>query len=262
MVTRRAVLATFPGILTAAAGPTLERQTELLREASAKAFQYARKLPDFTCLETIHRWRRPLGDGWLLQDKIRAQIGIASGREYYKLLTWNELQTQLSYRQVGGALTEGEFGSLLAEIFHPNTAAFRFSKTFRLDGKTLFVYQYQVPQERATYHLEYRARDGKGQSVVVGHRGLVWIDEATQRVLRIEQTAQIPRGFPLRSSKTVLEFAWFDIAGTKWLMPSHSIVTMGGSELRIRNEVDFSEYRRFTAESSITFESRPIESRP
>lgn len=151
MLTRRTALALLPLSLSGARKPSADRQTEILRIASAKALAYTRELPDFICTETVRRSDNVRGIGWKLKDILGIQIGISDRHEYYKLLTYNGRPTKLSYRQVGGALTEGEFGSLLAEIFRPGIAAFRWHKALQLAGRSIFVFRYRVPRkERPT----------------------------------------------------------------------------------------------------------------
>jgi hypothetical protein len=246
MLTRRALLA-------ALALPK-GRESAILHDAAARALAYTRELPDFICTETIRRSDNVRGSGWRLKDVLEVQVGIANRREYYKLLTRNGQPTTMDYRQMGGALTEGEFGSLLAEIFRPGAAEFRRKRQLTLAGRTLHVFTYRVPAEKATYRLEYGYRSGKPQSTVVGHKGEVWIDEASGRATRLEQTAEIPRGFPVRVSKTTLEFSWIEIADTQWLLPSHAVSIMGSAEVLTSNDVSFSDYRKFSAESSVAFE--------
>lgn len=258
MFTRRALLTTLPMALCLPAQattgkPTSASQTEILHLAAARALAYTRELPDFICTETVRRSDNVRGLGWKLKDVLGLQVGISERREYYKLLTYNGRPTELSYRQVGGALTEGEFGSLLAEIFRPGIATFHWSKTLQLAGRTIQVFQYRVRREKATYHLEYGYRSGQPVSTTVGHKGLIWIDEETARVTRVEQAAEIPRSFPLKVSKTILEFSWVEIAGQRWLLPRHASSTMGNSEILTNNEVEFSNYRKFSADSSVTF---------
>ncbi|MCU1330264.1 MAG: hypothetical protein JWN34_5634 [Bryobacterales bacterium] len=246
MLTRRAILAAF-------ALPTA-RQASLLREAAARALAYTRELPDFVCTESIRRSDNVRSSGWRTKDTLEVQVGIANRREYYKLITRNGSPTTLSYRQAGGALTEGEFGSLLAEIFRPDAANFSRKREMKLGGREIAVFAYEVPSERATYRLEYGYRSGQPQTTRVGHKGEVWIDAESSRVVRVDQTATIPKSFPLKVSKTTLDFAWTEIAGTEWLLPRQSISIMGSNEILTRNEVVFRDYRRFTADSSVVFE--------
>lgn len=246
MLTRRALLAAF-------ALPKA-RQDSILKEAALRALAYTRELPDFICTETIRRSDNVRGSGWRLKDVLEVQVGISARREYYKLLTRNGSPTTLSYRQVGGALTEGEFGSLLAEIFRPGAATFRRKREMKLAGRGVEVFTYEVPPDKATYRLEYGYRSGEPQTTRVGHKGEVWIDHETSRILRVDQTAIIPKWFPLKVSKTTLDFGWTEIGGQQWLLPRQSSSIMGSQEILTKNEVAFRDYRRFSAESSIAFE--------
>ena len=123
-----------------------------------------------------------------------------------------------------------------------------------LNGRAAFVFKYRVPPENATFHLEFGYRSGKPQSTVVGHRGRAWIDRETLQVVRLEQAAEIPRDFPLKTSNTTLEYSWTDIAGRTWLLPARASVIMGTREILTRNEVEFSDFRKFAADSSVVFE--------
>jgi len=254
MQTRRVLLATIGALpLWAADKPSSDRQTALLKEAARLAIAYTLGLPNFVCTQNIRRSDNVNGIGWRVKDYLGVQVGISDRREYYKLLTYNGRPTTLSYRAVGGALTEGEFGSLLADVFRPGAATFRWKRSFLVAGRTVEVFSYRIPLDRATYHLEYGYRTGK-QSTLVGHKGEVWIDSQSSRVTRIEQTAEIPKSFPLKVSRTTLDFAWVDIGGEQWLMPRRAGSLMGNYELLTANEVEFTDYRRFSADSAITFE--------
>ncbi len=44
-----------------------------------------------------------------------------------------------------------------------------------------------------------------------------------------------------------------EIAGQRWLLPRHASSTMGNTEILTNNEVEFSNYRKFAADSTVTF---------
>jgi hypothetical protein len=242
----------------ALAAPVLGRSATsheaILAEASKNALTWVRDLPDFLCTETIRRSDNIRGSGWRVKDVLGVQVGISGKREYYKLLTLNGRPSTLDYRKVGGALTEGEWGSLPAEIFRPRAARFEWKGETEVRGRRAYTFRYRVPPENATFHLEFGYRSGKPQATVVGHRGMAWIDRETLQVVRLEQAAEIPKDFPLKVSKTTLDYAWADIAGANCLLPVRAVVTMGTREILTRNEVEFGDYRRFASDSRIAFE--------
>ena len=254
MPTRRAFLLGLAVPLAGFAKPTRDLQTAALNEASRHALAYTLELPDFICMETVRRSNNVRGSGWRVKDILRVQLGIAEHKEHYKLVTLNGRPTNLSYRSLGGALTEGEWGSLLGEVFRPGAATFRWERQGTAGGRPAYIFSFYVPPENATFHLEFGYRSGEPQSTVVGHKGLEWIDLETQQVTRIEQTAVIPRDFPLKTSKTTVDYTWIDIAGRNWLLPSKASTIMGTRDLVTRNEVEFRDYQKFAADSSVTFE--------
>jgi hypothetical protein len=89
---------------------------------------------------------------------------------------------------------------------------------------------------------------------VVGYHGTVYIAHDTGRVLRIVKSAEIPGSFPVRSSEGTLDYDLSQVAGREYLLPLRAEMMMSTSTTQFRNEVDFKDYRKFSAESTLTFE--------
>ncbi len=70
----------------------------------------------------------------------------------------------------------------------------------------------------------------------------------------------IPPGYPVRSASLSLDYNDVDIAGSHFLLPFKSVVTLQASRnLNTKNEADFTNYRKFSAESVIKdIEPEPI----
>jgi hypothetical protein len=85
-------------------------------------------------------------------------------------------------------------------------------------------------------------------------RGLLEIDLGTGEVLHIEYVADhIPEVLHLRSAGTTVDYAVADIGGRGYLLPSHSETEMRGLSAWARNVIEFREYRKFSADSSVEF---------
>ena len=53
----------------------------------------------------------------------------------------------MSHEQLGGAVSSGEFGTMLAHIFDPETGAeFDWEKWATLRGHRMYVFSYSVPK--------------------------------------------------------------------------------------------------------------------
>jgi hypothetical protein len=75
-------------------------------------------------------------------------------------------------------------------------------------------------------------------------------------VLRIEQiAASFPRDYPLSRAECKLQYAWVKIDQKSYLLPSGSenVACMSGSGACTRNVLEFKNYRKFGAESNVTF---------
>jgi hypothetical protein len=109
-----------------------------------------------------------------------------------------------------------------------------------------------VEQPNSHWHVETG-----NQSYLPGYSGTVWIDKETSRVLRIEMQAEaMPRTFPLDQVESAVDYDFVMIGDAKFLLPTHSeaLSCSRGTRECSRNVIDFRNYRKFTAESSITFD--------
>jgi hypothetical protein len=91
-------------------------------------------------------------------------------------------------------------------------------------------------------------------------RGTVWIDRETSRVLRLEmESRNMPLLFPLVKVETAVDYEFVRLAATQpFLLPTTSEVLSceQGSSRCTRNRIEFRNYRKFGAESGITFDEK------
>jgi hypothetical protein len=110
--------------------PADAEQVRVLEQARQTALNYSTWLPDFICTEVIHRYEAygPAG-AFRSTDILTLQLSYFRLHENYKLVARNNRPTKLNLASVGGAFSEGEFGSKLRLIFHPDSKAeFAFSR--------------------------------------------------------------------------------------------------------------------------------------
>ncbi|MBV9266738.1 MAG: hypothetical protein JO061_11270, partial [Acidobacteriaceae bacterium] len=104
--------------------PSSVRQSEILDEIKQYASTYTENLPNFICLQVTRRFIDPKGsDDYRLIDTVSAQLTYNQGHENYKVMSVNGklMNVGLSLAEVtaksGGAISSGEFGSLLRSVF-------------------------------------------------------------------------------------------------------------------------------------------------
>jgi hypothetical protein len=160
---------------------------------------------------------------------------------------------------MGGAHSEGEFGSILTEIFRDGShARFTWDHWTTLRKHPAHVFRYRVLRENSMYKITYglspRALDA--DSTTVGEHGNLYVDRDSGQILRVEQIADsIPEDFPVTGASTVLDYDFISVGGRQFLLPLHAEVRLATRGVSIRNEVKFQGYRKFNGESSITFDT-------
>jgi hypothetical protein len=242
----------------------------LLEEARLTALNYSKGLPDFICTELVHRYQAsgPTGP-FRGTDVLTLQLSYFQLHENYKLVARNNRPTRQSLESVGGASSQGEFGSKLLMIFHPvSKAEFAFEEWSAIGDRRVAVYSYRV--KRANSHFELRVAQN---SVTAGYHGEVFIDEATHMVLRIAETIDVPEGFPVQFSHNTEDYDFVDVSGHQFLLPvrcesfSADLPAIRGrngrlldpsaqmaAQMRYRNLIEFRDYRKYAAESTLSFD--------
>ena len=110
-----------------------------------------------------------------------------------------------------------------------------------------------VEQPRSHWILQ----EPGGNRYKPAYKGTIWIDKESGRVLRIEQQAlSVPRNFTWDKALSTLEYGFVNIDGHSYLLPVRSVneACMAGTSNCSRNVIEFRNYRRFSADTSITFD--------
>jgi hypothetical protein len=237
--------------------PTQEEMIAAIHHARVYALNYTARLPDFLCNEIVERFEDPSGKGnWDKKDVLGVRLGYLDHAEDYKLITVNGHPTTQSFQSMRGAWSEGEFGSLMLEIFDPNShAQFHWDHWTHLRNHATQVYSYRVKKGDSHYKLAF----GMGTApteVMVGEEGFVYLDGETSDIVRVtDQATDIPLDFPVRQAMRVLDYAVQDVGGKPYVLPLHAEVRMGTGFIHTKNEVLFSGFRKFQGESTITFDT-------
>lgn len=265
-----AVLLYFAAVSAFAAdSPKLStEQAKVLESARAAALQYRQLLPDFICTQITHRSTASknmgaMGAGMASRnpgampsgtesssDIIEEQLTYVGRKEDYEVIsvagrkvkgvTHNEIQ--------GGAISGGEFGSVLAQIFEPSShTIFTWNRAANLHDRRVYVFGFHVPKQAGT-----TVADAKTHNLTtVSFSGEVFIDPDTLDVLEISSQHDMPAGFPIQVIERRIDYAPQQIAGKSYSLPSHSQIHMEDGSLIYVNQIDFKNYHRFSSESTI-----------
>jgi hypothetical protein len=234
--------------------PPPAQQSRIIDEARQIALGYTKSLPDFICLQVTRRYYDPSGlEFFQLADTVAARLSYFDQKEDYKVVSVNGALTDVRYDQLGGATSTGEFGTLLKEIFEPATEAkFTWERWAKLRGRVAHVYTYEVRQAKSKWHISWQRQ----LDYVPAYRGLLYIDRDVPVVLRVTLEAQgIPPSFPIQEARTMLDYDYTDIAGRDFLLPMRAEMRMREGKILVKNSVEFRNYRKFGADTTITFDT-------
>jgi hypothetical protein len=184
-----------------------------------------------------------------LLDTLQVRLSYFQQKEDYKLVMVNGSLTTQDYKNVGGATTTGDFGSMLKELFEPATEArFEWDHWATLRNRLAMVFAYRVEQSRSQWLIVYDRR----LNIVPAYKGLVYVDVKSHEVVRVTLTAvELPPDFPVKKVETVLDYDYHDLSGHTFLLPAKARTEMTDGNSITRNDEEFSVYRKYTAESEL-----------
>jgi len=233
--------------------PSKEEQERIIAEARRNALSYTQGLPDYLCLQVTRRFIDPSGleMRWLKYDEIKTRVSYVENRENYEVISVDNRPVAAGIHELGGATSSGEFGTMLREVFEPETQTeFTWARHSLLRGRGVYVFGFRVARSRSGWRLTV-----KPDEYVAGYSGLVYIDKESERVMRLFMKADdIPSDFPMQEAQSRLDYDFVEISGQPYLLPLRARVWLREGRMLARNEVEFRLYRRFSAEATISFD--------
>ncbi len=242
-------------IITPIPGPDSIEQGQIIQEARQYVMNYTKNLPNFICVQVTRRSVDPRGtDSWYHTDTITTRLSYDGNKEDYQVvLVNNQPVTNMSMEKLGGTTSAGEFGTMMKEIFEPEThARFAWERWATLRGRRTYVFAYDVDQQYSKYHI--LAEDKL--NIVPAYRGLVYIDRDTKMVTKVTLVPyNLPDTFPVRESHQSLDYDFEKIGDNEFLLPLKSVLEVSRSRYASKNEIEFRLYRKFETGSTIKFDT-------
>jgi hypothetical protein len=228
----------------------------VIDQAREEAFSFTETLPNYVVKQYTTRYAAQVAHGnqtsWQALDHVTADVIAEDGTEKYKNILVNGQPPRVDVEKTG-SWTRGEFSSLQLDVLSPNTnARFHGKQATTIVNRAAFLYDFSVERPNSHWHIE-----ADGQSDQPAYTGSIWIDKENFRVLRIELAAQnLPRSFPLDTVESAVDYDYVVIGEGKYLLPVHSeaLSCAHGATGCTRNVIEFRNYKKFAADSNITFD--------
>ncbi len=229
--------------------PSGDELIDRVREAS---LDFDEGLPNFICDQATVRFESKTGSApvWKKQDRVEVELLYIDRKEEYRNVRVNGKVTKKNPEETG-QWSRGDFGTTLMDIVSPASNA-KFKKRSeheKIEGLDAVIYDYTVAQPNSHWRIQF---DGEMKPA---YKGSLWVDPVSARVLRIEmQAMNIPAGYAVDTVEVMLEYGWVTIGQQKYLLPTRSdnLSCQRGTPFCAKNEITFKNYRRFSAESTIS----------
>ena len=242
--------------------PSARESAEVLASARAATLVAVSEMPDFVVKQQIQRGASYAGtNNFQNLDRLVVAVSYrAEGSEEYRVLSVNGIlqptpKVKNTYEDVGGTSSTGEFVTVLATIFKPESETkFEPLDTDVIRGRRAIIYSFKTDKDKAKQIISTAGTFNN--STITGITGKIWIDRENFRVLRVEsQATEIPEGFPVTAASRNIDYDWVTIADEKYLLPSYSEVRLTSRENRnsfeTRNQIRFKEYQKYGSEVKV-----------
>jgi hypothetical protein len=244
--------------------PSALEQGAILDAVREYVANYDNNLPDFICTEVEHRLIAPKPGtryggrpgsepSYQESDTVTNRLSYFEHKEVKKPILVNSRPTFSSYDNLSGSTSNGDFGTMLRDLFSRRAQAhFEWARWATLRGRLTMVFGFRVAQPNSTFSIG--VKDIK-REIVAAYSGEVFVDQETRKVTRLIEVAQdIPVDFPVRHAQERLDYDYADIGGHQYLLPYRGELVMEGEEVFSKNLLDFLHYKKYSADSEITYD--------
>jgi hypothetical protein len=263
--------------LTVKSSITSADPVDVLARARVKLAAIARKLPKYTCLETIERAyyaaptekpgaslmtepasceKKEIGKNGpfslVAEDRLRLEVAVGESGEIHSWVGASSFDSRSLFEMVSsGPISSGNFGTYLLDIFENPGAHLKFGGQKSEGSREIIEYSFVVPVEASHYVIHL----GTGWKAT-GYRGSFQIDGATADLVRLtQQTDQLPPEGNMCRARTSIDYHTVPIGSGQLLIPLRSeLHTLSPDAGETNSVTSYSACHEYSVESSLRFD--------
>lgn len=218
---------------------------------------YDKGLRDFLCTQQMTRYQGSVGTapGWKRLEQQELEVSYQRKKVGYHRVKVDGKTDKLEQRVKKGYYTPGGEFAAMSWVFDTKAAAeFTFDHRETREGRAFCVFRYQVPVERTNIIMNVNL-----EKVPLGYQGSVDADCETAEVHAVRIATdpgvahfgkrRIPVGLKLE-----VRYEPIEIGGNRYLLPSHAELAGLFNTGITRADLDFSNYRKYSSNSTISFD--------
>lgn len=250
------------GLAASLAGQTGGPEPEgLLARIKAHVGEGLKRLPSYTCLETVERFeRRDSSAPFVLVDRLRLEVAMVGREEFYAWPGDSKFEEKNIAQMIpNGTIGSGDFALHAYAVFLSRSPAYTHAGEITRNGRRLIRFDYRVAESDSGYILRVPPHEAQ-----VGYHGSFLVDRETLDLVRLEVVAaDIPPDLGLSGAIDVMEYSRVRIGGGEYTLPASSeLLLKKPPDIENRNRTEFSRCRQFTGESRLTFGEAPLAEQP
>ena len=241
----------------------------LLNKARAKILENTRRLPKYTCVQSVQRSRfeEPpaihvkgcdavespgMATRMILfwADRLKLDVTVSAGQEIFSWVGARTFQSGDLEDIIGGGMTgTGDFGPFLMGVFLTNGTEYRYLGMRPEHGGTLAAYRYRVPVEVS--HYQVKTGPKPDDEATMAYEGEFRIDPQTAELIRMTiEVPHPPAEAEICRVETDIEYGRTRIGGADLLLPQATVLKIWDvAAKRHENRIEYSACREFQAES-------------
>lgn len=233
--------------------PDAAEQRRLLEKVRESASHFLESLPNFVCSRVTEQYqagKKP--EHWKQRETLSEKLLFNQGKENVSLELLNGKPLP-PHRFVERPLeTSGEFGELLHNILDKKTqAAITWNRWENVNGRRLAVFDYVIDAAHSKISVSL-----DGLDLIVPYRGFLYAEPTTGDLWRITSSPfSMPPALETKSVTTTIDYGPVTISNKQFLLPVSATIAMDTGTHNLLNKISFNQYRKFEADSKITFVS-------
>jgi len=219
-----------------------------------KARQEMARVPNYTCLETIERAKRPLSlRDFLPIDNIRLEVSSVDGKEMFARPGGSSFDNQdITSLVTNGLIGSGMFAGLTRNLFLEDKGTLKYKGKENLDGHVTLRYTFRLSQQESGFKLLVNNRPEP-----LAFRGSFWFDPDSLDLMRVEAFGdRLPYDLYVEEAVMRTSYARTHIGNSDALLPKRSelLVTYLSGVIN-RDVIGFSGCHEYGSESTIRFDA-------
>ncbi len=255
-------------IAVATAGRTADPAVEeLFKQARTKVLDNAKRMPRYTCVETVDRTqyqptinpstcqsliamrRLSAGRGNLaVRDRLRLDVAVVNSGEIFSWAGAGKFESRDVGSIVGGGASgSGEFGGFLMGIFGRETDSISYAG----QRNDLSLFNFTVPLAKSSYH--YRSTNSE---ITMGYHGTILVDPADGDLEQlVVEPDDFPKNDPVCMVRHEMDYTRVKIGGGSFVLPEvSSMDALYHNGAETLNTTHYSDCREYVGESTIHFD--------